>query len=488
MITWMQKHKKYLIITIWISTIAFIGAGFVGWGQYNYSNKAGVVAEVGNIEISRGELQKSYSRLYAKYNEIFRGNFDEEKANAFGLKRQALKQLTDEALLLNLANYYDLAVSDKELLNKLTTQEIFFDKGVFNKNIYKQLLSRNNMTMAEYETDLRKQLLISKLLALVPVKIEKNERDILKIVVSIADKVEYKVLTDREITVDTSDKLLKPFWEKKKNNYTTEKSYEIKYFKQKTINNEYTDIKISNYYNDNKTHFKDLDGKIISLEKSRDKVISELNEKATKEMALRNYIAYKKEKLESNIKLKDLNISLSNNQFNSELLEKVSKTSITSPYLKPIKVENSYYIVKLIQTLPSKIKSFEDAKDELLPLYINEIKREKLLDLANSTLSTFKGETTDFLTKQDTKAIKELRFNDSKEFLEKLFNLDKKNSFIELSSGKIVLYKIIEQKFIDSKQEIDTGKMEDLKNSIFNVKLLENLNNRYNTKILVEGL
>ena len=41
MITWMQRHKKWLIITIWISTIAFIGAGFVGWGSYNYGSSAG---------------------------------------------------------------------------------------------------------------------------------------------------------------------------------------------------------------------------------------------------------------------------------------------------------------------------------------------------------------------------------------------------------------------------------------------------------------
>ena len=35
MITWMQKHRKYLVVTIWVSTIAFVGAGFVGWGAYD---------------------------------------------------------------------------------------------------------------------------------------------------------------------------------------------------------------------------------------------------------------------------------------------------------------------------------------------------------------------------------------------------------------------------------------------------------------------
>lgn len=37
MITWMQKHKKWLIITIWVSAIAFIGAyDVVGKGGQPY--------------------------------------------------------------------------------------------------------------------------------------------------------------------------------------------------------------------------------------------------------------------------------------------------------------------------------------------------------------------------------------------------------------------------------------------------------------------
>ena len=107
MITWMQRHKKWLIITIWISTIAFVGAGFVGWGQYSYGDKAGAVAKVGSVEITMAELQKSYSSLYAQYNQMFQGNFDEEKAKSFGLQSQALKQLTNQALVLNLAHSYD---------------------------------------------------------------------------------------------------------------------------------------------------------------------------------------------------------------------------------------------------------------------------------------------------------------------------------------------------------------------------------------------
>ena len=79
MITWMQRHRKYLVVTMWISAIAFVGAGFVGWGQYSYGEKATAVAKVGNVDISMRELQQSYSRLYSQYNKMFQGNFDEIK-------------------------------------------------------------------------------------------------------------------------------------------------------------------------------------------------------------------------------------------------------------------------------------------------------------------------------------------------------------------------------------------------------------------------
>jgi peptidyl-prolyl cis-trans isomerase D len=125
-----------------------------------------------------GDLQKGYSRLYAQYNQMFQGNFDEEKAKQFGLQKQALQQLTQQALLLNLAKSYDLSVSDKELVSVIKTQEYFFKDGVFDKNTYKQVLSQNRLTTKEYENDLRKDILIQKMLKLLPVKTSKNEEKI----------------------------------------------------------------------------------------------------------------------------------------------------------------------------------------------------------------------------------------------------------------------------------------------------------------------
>ena len=178
MITWMQRHKKYLIITIWISTIAFIGAGFVGWGQYSYGDKAGAIAKVGTIEITQGELQKTYSNLYSQYNQAFQGNFDEEKAKQFGLQKQAFEQLKQQALILNLAASYDIVVTNEEILAELKTEEYFFKDGVFNKELYKNSLASNRLSSKEYEDEIKKNLTIEKTLHLLPLQTLDSEANI----------------------------------------------------------------------------------------------------------------------------------------------------------------------------------------------------------------------------------------------------------------------------------------------------------------------
>ncbi len=486
MITWMQRHKKYLIITIWISTIAFVGAGFVGWGQYSYGDKAGAVAKVGDIEITHGQLQKSYSKLYSQYNEMFQGKFDEEQAKMFGLQKQAMDQLSNQALVLNLAISYDLRVSDVELLEELTSQEYFFKDGVFNKAIYKETLSRNNFSIREYENDLRKQLLIQKTLKLLAIYSTKNEDKIIPTAVSIADKIKYKLLDDQNIPIDSSDTVLKQYWEKNQQNFMSEVSYELKYIKQEFLSKEYNNTKISEYYSQNKNHFRNIDGKILDLKSAREKVIFELNAKATKRMALRGYSTYKKGKLKG-LEIKTITISQSNNQFNQEIFEKITQLSFSSAYLKPLKMGDEYFSFELLKINPSIVKTFEQAKISVLPLFIKEQKRKKLLELANNSFEDFEGRTSDFIKVTDAMMLSDISLIQAKEFLAQVFNTQMKKGSISLEDGTIIIYNILEQKMLDSKNEKEDSIIQ-IKNAMFNEGLIKNLQNKYNTKIFLEGM
>jgi len=488
MITWMQRHKKWLIITIWISTIAFIGAGFVGWGQYKYGDKASAVAKVGEVEISMNELQKTYSRLYQQYNQMLQGNFDEEKAKQFGLQKQALNQLIQQALLLNLAKSYDLMVSDIELFNVIKSQNVFYKNGAFDKELYKQILSQNRMTPKEYETSLRKDILLQKTLALLPVKASKNEAKIVTTLMSIADKLNYKVLSADMITVKPTDAELKKFWEGIKENFMTDITYEVVVVKVNPIAKHYEDATVKKYYNENKTHFKDSEGKILPLESAKNVVTKELNAKASKDAALRKYIAFKKGKLDPNEQQEKLTISQHNNPLGEAALKTVKKLSLTKPYAKPVLVNGVYYIIELVKTTPAMPKTFEAAKAEVLPLYIEQTKKEKLLELANSSIANFKGKTTDFITIDAVAKLQDLSEKEAGEFLQKLFTSNKKRNFITLNDGKVVLYNILEQKLLTNKNSKESDVIARLKSTMFSEGLLKTLQNKYQTEIFIQGL
>jgi len=184
---------------MWISTIAFIGAGFVGWGQYSYGEKATAVAKVGTIEISMRELQQSYSRLYNQYNQIFQGNFDEAQAKSMGLQKQAMQQLINQAMILNLAASLKLKTTDNELLHALMQEHAFYKDGRFDKETYQKVLRQNNMNIQEFESDTRKSLLIQKTMALYAPKGVPLESKALEMPFLIADKIQYKILRGSSI-------------------------------------------------------------------------------------------------------------------------------------------------------------------------------------------------------------------------------------------------------------------------------------------------
>lgn len=444
MITWMQRHKKWLIITIWVSTIAFVGAGFVGWGQYSYGDKAGAVAKVGEVEISMGELQKSYSNLYQQYAQMFQGNFDEEKAKQFGLQKQALQQLVNQALLINLAHSFDLAVSDQELYDQLKNDKNFLKNGAFDKEIYKRVLSQNRLSIAEYEKELKKQLLIQKMITLLNVKTSKNEEKILDTLLGISDKIEYKILSPEDIAITPEEKELKAYWETMPERFMTQESYDIKFIKH--------------------------------------------DANATKKDALRTFIDFKNGKLSQDIAINETTVSAFNNPFNKEVLQILAATEMTKPFVKPIEVNGVYYSFELVKVNPAAPKTFEQAKAQVVPFYVEQKKKEKILELANNTVAVFKGETSDFLTMESIDKLPALESGEAQEFLQKLFMSDTKKSFITLQSGKIVLYNILEQKLLEKQNNDQANVVARLKSNIFSEGLMKTLQTRYKTEIFIQGL
>ena len=162
MITWMQRHKRWLVITIWISTIAFVGAGFVGWGSYEYGKQGGVVAVVGDREVSVEEYNLEYSNLYEQYSKMFGAMFSKELAEQLKLKDVAYRQVLQKNLILSYADSLGLDITNEDIAKELVKYDAFIKDGKFDKDIYIKVLSQNRMTPKDFEESLKRGLLLQK--------------------------------------------------------------------------------------------------------------------------------------------------------------------------------------------------------------------------------------------------------------------------------------------------------------------------------------
>jgi len=487
MITWMQRHRKYLVITIWISTIAFVGAGFVGWGQYSYGDKAGAVAKVGDIAISQREWQQAYSRLYGQYNQVFQGNFDEKQAESFGLKQQAMRQVVEQALILNLANSYNLEVTSEELSKVITSQDMFFENGKFSKEIYVKALKQNNLNVVDYEGDLRNTILIQKVLSLFQSEALPLEEKIFATANSIADKIEYKVLDTNDITLDTSAEALKAFWETRQQNYMNRPSFTVQVITQEKLSANADETTVQEHYKANRSDFTDSEGKILELDAAKALVIAALDEKATNKQALRSYIAFKKGKLDDSVIVETITIDQESHPFTVEIFAEITALNLTSPFIKPRKVADKFVTIKLKQINPATSKSFEEAKNTVLADYTAQQGAQKLQELANSSLTSFSGMQSDFITSTQSTPLAELSAEETKLFVSKLFASTQKRGSIALSDNKLVLFNITEQKLTDTTSGTEAAQLAQLKASIFNASLIKMLESKFTVKSYVEG-
>ena len=231
MITWMQRHKKWLVITIWISTIAFVGAGFVGWGAYDFGKSQGAVAKVGDREISFAQLNNEYSNLYNQYSKMFGEQFNKEMAKQLKLEEAAYNSLIQKNLLLSFADELGLGVLDEEVAKELVMIPAFAKDGKFNKEIYIKVLNQNRTTPAEFEATIKEDLLLKKIQNLFAPFANISEIKNLSKLMFSEDKIKVKVIDGASINVPNDEAKMKAFWETNKNRYMSANSYELEFVK-----------------------------------------------------------------------------------------------------------------------------------------------------------------------------------------------------------------------------------------------------------------
>jgi len=489
MISWMQKHNKYLVWTIWVATIAFIGAGFVGWGSYTFGSKAGNVAKVGDIEIEQTKLNMVYSSLYNQYNQAMQGALDDKKAQELGLVKQAFARLETQAKVLNFAKDLGIIVSDKEVAKRVQELRIFQKDGVFNKEIYEGYLKSQRLRANVFENTLREEMIIEKTFSLLITDTLPLEEEAVGAAMNVSDKLAYKVLTNDDLNFVTEEAKVKEFWEMKKENYLTPEMYELSIVWTESKDTPVTEEEVKAHYDANSYNYTDDTGKHLSYDEAKTLATKDLKIKKTKKAAQKTYIAFKKGQIDN---IEKVTLPVGDLKLTEEVWSAV-KESAAGEVIKPKVVADTYAIVKIEKIVPSRIKTFDEAKEQVTVLYENQAKKEALLSLAESTLKNFDNNNaiiSDFVKLEENVNLNPLNNQESLQFLQKLFTSSKEKGIISVFD-KVIVYNILEQK-LQPMDENQTAFVKEtvntLKQTTFESNLIKMLDKLYPTEVYMGGL
>ena len=489
MISWMQKHNKYLVWTIWIATIAFIGAGFVGWGSYNFGAKAGSIAKVGEIEIKQSKLNMVYSSIYSQYNQALGGKLDDKKAKEMGIIKQAFSQIETQAKLLNFSKEVGIIVSDAEIAKKLQSIPSFQEKGVFNRVIYDGYLKSQRLKAKDFEETLREDITIQKTLALINVEALKLEIEAIGAGMNVSDKIAYKVLSNSDLNFVLDENKVKSYWDMQKENFMTRPSYKLSVVWTQTKDTNVTQDEIKAYYEANSFNYTNAIGKQLSLVDALDKVTKDLKIKKSKKTAQKAYIAFKKNQLNHS---ETLSLDLGDIRLTESIWKEIQEKSV-GDILKPKVVGETYATIKIEERVKPRVKTYQEAKKEASDIYATQAKKEELMKLAEVKLKEFNQSDaiiSDFLKLEEKVEVKPLNSEESLKFLQKLFTSSKEKGIISVSN-RLIVYNIIEQKVIQvDKNETNIVKetTNRLKQSTFESNLIKILDKKYPTEVYRGGL
>ena len=490
MISWMQKHNKYLVITIWIATIAFIGAGFVGWGSYQYGAKAGSIAKVGDIEITKARFDMAYSDTYQRYNQMMQGKLDEEKAREMGIAQQTFSSLAAQTLLLNLANEFGIIVSDIELGQELAKITSFQTDGKFNIAVYEGFLKNRRIKARIFEEVLHDELVVQKLFSLINSESLPFEREVIEAAISVSDKIGYKVLSSEDINLTIDDVKVKEYWEAHKSDYMTAKKYQLDILWTDSKDTNITSMELKEFYTQNSFNYIDVSGKQLQLENAKEKVLADLKMKKSKKHAQKQYIAYKKNRVE---KSETQILPIGDGLLTTEAWKEI-QTKDANSILKPKAINNRYATIKIAKIIEPREMNFEEAKALVSSEYENISKIEGLSTLAKSTLENFDNTqytVSDFVTLESRDSLNPLNREETLQFLQKLFTSQKEKGIIPIEN-KVIIYKIMEQKMTLTEKNVNsefiTKSVNQIKAEDFQSNLLKSLGQKYKIQKFVEGI
>lgn len=377
--------------TGWIAYVIVIGISipFALWGIDQYFTGGNIiVAEVNDTKISAERLNGEYQDRLREMQSIISKDQDEAELQKKIIKRTVLDELIDSVIVREFVNENKFQISEQSLIKDIRNNKIFHSNNKFSSKIYKALLDRQGIKTTDYEKIRKSELktlqfynniVQSSFIPSQNIKLLKQlkyqTRNFKILSLSYND-----FINDKEVF---SEDQKKDFFVKYKNIFAMPEKININYiiFEKDRLKDSIKigDKDLLNFYNENKY-------KYVVPEKRNVSQIFLSNKKSSKDENKAKIVEIS-EKLTSNLNFSDLAEEYSNDELSKdkggnigwitskdlsgELSNSIFSIANIGDVSKILETEQGFYIFKLIDIKDSKIKKFDDIKNNLRKDYKN---------------------------------------------------------------------------------------------------------------------
>ena len=146
--------------------VGLISIPFALWGIQSYLGVGGepVVAKVNGVEITDRDLSRRAQQARSELRERLGAAYDPALFEEGRLRAEVLDDMIRQTLLLDVSNRIGMRVSDEEVRLQILSEPAFQRDGRFDRESYERLLRLQGLSPAQFEEQLRQQLIGNQLL------------------------------------------------------------------------------------------------------------------------------------------------------------------------------------------------------------------------------------------------------------------------------------------------------------------------------------
>ncbi|MFB1486750.1 MULTISPECIES: SurA N-terminal domain-containing protein [unclassified Thiocapsa] len=146
--------------------VGLISIPFALWGIQSYLGVGGepVVAKVNGAEITDRDLSRRAQQARIELRERLGAAYDPALFEEGRLRAEVLDDMIRQTLLLDVSNRIGMRVSDEEVRVQILSEPAFQRDGRFDRESYERLLRLQGLSPAQFEEQLRQQLIGNQLL------------------------------------------------------------------------------------------------------------------------------------------------------------------------------------------------------------------------------------------------------------------------------------------------------------------------------------